>query len=159
MPRRYIPTTNAVAALLLFASLSGCTKKVPVQPPAPPPLIDHSIILSWTQSFANNPPCSATLTTSCIAGFDEGYLAGGTTQTQLHQDAASVCTGQTQPEACTATFNATLPIGSIVFYVATTYKDQNGAAGVTSAAISAAVQVGADAATAVTVKLNDQPLT
>ena len=149
------PTTSAALCLTLIACLCGCTKQVAVQPPAPSPAVDHSITMSWQQSFANNPPCSQTVAVSCISGFSEGYLAGGTTQTQLHADTAAVCSGSAQPELCTSTFNGVLPIGAIVFYVSTAYKDQNGAAGVTSAAVSAPVPVGADVAVAVTVKLND----
>jgi hypothetical protein len=123
----------------------------PVTPPAvdehKKPLEDHSISLTWQQSFVNNNACSSTVTTSCISGFNEGYVVGASqTQTQLHTDAAAVCTGTTQPEICTSTFNGLVPIGNVIFYVATTYVDQNGAAGVTSAALSAPVAVSADKA-------------
>jgi len=132
--------------LLLSLLLSGCAvRRVP-----PPVIVDHSIAFTWNQSFANNGACSATVTTSCISGFNEGYLSGAT-QVQLHTDIATVCTGSTQPESCASTFNGILPIGNIVFYVVTTYVDQNGVAGVTAAALSSAVPVGADAATNVKV--------
>lgn len=118
----------------------------PNSKPKPRPVEDHSITGTWNQSFANNGACSSTVTTSCISGFNEGYLQG-TTQVQLHTDVVSVCTGTTQPETCTSTFNGILPIGAITFYVATTYVDQNGVVGMTPAALSVPVQVSADPAT------------
>ncbi|MGH9487130.1 MAG: hypothetical protein ACRD04_06010 [Terriglobales bacterium] len=48
-----------------------------------------------------------------------------------------------------------MPIGNVVFYVVTTFNDQTGKAGATAAALSPAVAVGADSATAVVVKIND----
>ena len=135
--------------LALFALLAGCTYKT--KPPAPPPSQDHTLTLNWNQSFANNPPCSSTVVTSCISGFNTGTLTG-TTPTQLHNDPAGVCSGATQPEACTTTYNAQLPIGSITFYVETTFVDQNGAAGVTARTTTASpVAVAADTPSSLTV--------
>ena len=82
-------------------------------------------------------------------------LSGATTEVQLHTDTLSVCSGATQPESCTSTFNATLPIGDVAFYVVTTYNDQNGAAGATAAATSPAMSVGADKAQNVTATINN----
>jgi hypothetical protein len=137
-----------ILALLLVACGSVQTKT-----PAPTRgLQDHAVSLSWQQSFANNGACSAAITTSCITGFNEGYLVGAAqTQLQINTNSAAVCAGTIQPEACTANFNAVLPIGFVVFYVATTFVDQNGAAGVTAAAMSPGVQVAADHAVNVTV--------
>ncbi len=133
----------------------GCKAKA-VPPGSPPsPSADHSITLNWDQSFANNPACATASTTSCIAGFDEGYVQSDGSDVQLHTDGPSVCAGTTEPEGCTSTFNGTLPIGNVVFYVVTTFNDQTGKAGATAAALSPAVAVGADSATAVVVKIND----
>jgi hypothetical protein len=118
--------------------LSGCASAKP-----PMSFEDHAVTLTWSQSFANNGICSTTVTTSCISGFNEGYVIG-TTQTQLNTASPSACTGTTQPENCSSAFNAVLPIGNVVFYVATTYIDQNGTAGVTASALSPAVLVPAD---------------
>ena len=147
--RHFGKFTLALFSLSLVLALHGCAAHKPIAPP-PPADLDHSITMKWNQSFANNGACSGSVTTSCISGFNEGYL-NGTTPVQLHNDVASVCTGSTQPEACTSTFNGVLPIGNIVFYVATTYVDQNGAAGVTAAANSAGTPVASDAAQNVTV--------
>lgn len=108
-------------------------------------LVDHTITLTWNQSTVNNGFCSSTVTTSCISGFNEGYVVG-TAQTQLHTDTPAVCSGTTQPLNCTSTFTGIVPIGNDVFYVVTTSLDQNGAEGVTTAALSPAVPVSADAA-------------
>lgn len=141
-----------LACSLLLMALVGCAAHVPVSSPTPAKKRndDHSISFTWNQSFANNGACSATVTTSCISGFNEGYLSGAT-QVQLHSDTSGVCTGATQPEPCASTFNGVLPIGAVVFYVATTYVDQSGVAGVTAIATSSPVQVGADASTNVKV--------
>jgi hypothetical protein len=149
----------AIAGLIAFITwgVGGCKAKAPVNPaPSPSPAAaDHSITFTWNQSFANNQPCSASLTESCISGFDEGYVSG-TADIQLHSDAAGVCSGTTQPENCTSTFNGTLPIGNVTFYVTTTYVDQNGnALSVATPALSSPVAVGADPASNVAVKIND----
>ncbi len=140
----------ALLALILF----GCAAHNPIPPPVPPNSLDHSITLTWNQSFANNVACSGTVTTSCISGFNEGYLSGAS-QVQLHTDTTAVCTGTTQPEACTSTFNGLLPIGSVTFYVTTTYVNQSGVAGLATPADSPAVPVGADSATNVQATINN----
>jgi len=154
-------------ALVLLILLVGCHHQVVVQPPA---AADHSITVNFNQSFANNGLCSTTVTTSCISGFDEGYVTGTLSTTtvpapctstvttncanQLHTDTGAICSGSTQPEACTSTFSGILPIGSIVFYVVTTYVDQNGNAGETTPALSSAVPVVADTSTNVVVTVH-----
>ncbi len=117
------------AALLAALACAGCAaQKTAVNPPAPAPANgDHSITLTWQQTFADSPACSSTVTASCISGFSEGYVSGSS-QEQLHTDTTAVCTGSAQPETCTSTFNGVLPIGVVTFYVNTAYVDQNGAA-------------------------------
>ena len=154
--KRFLFCCVVLAAIVASCvAIVGCPKYPGVTPPAPPPAADHSITLAWNQSFANNPPCSATITTSCIAGFNEGYLAGGANEVQLHSDSPASCSGTSQPESCTSTFNGTLPIGDVTFYVKTAYKDQDGADGVTAAATSSPVSVGADKAENVTATINN----
>ena len=138
---------SVFAFVLLFAGCGSITNLVPKPSGG---LQDHAVSLSWQQSFANNGACSTTVTTSCISGFNEGYLIGST-QFQVNTNTSAVCSGTIQPESCTANFNAVLPIGLVVFYVTTTYVDQNGAAGVTAAAFSTGVQVAADHPVGVTV--------
>lgn len=140
---KMIKQVGVAAVLVLF--LTGCAAHV-TPGPKPGPIVDHTITVTWNQSFVNNNACSATIKTSCISGFNVGYIVGSA-QTQLHNDPASVCTGSAQPLACTTTFNGLVPIGNVTFYVATTFIDQNGAAGVTTAANSPGVPVAADAAT------------
>lgn len=146
--------------LIFVALLGGCGGNA-----------DHSITLTWTQSFANNGSCSSSVTISCINGFVEGYVTGTLPTTgpppacsssvttncghQLNSDVAGVCNQTSAPAACTSTFNGTLPIGSLVFYVATTYIDQNGTAGTTAAAVSSPVTVAADVPAGVTAKINN----
>ena len=147
----------SMGLILSLLLLTGCSASRQISAPQPskyPKAEDHSITLTWDQSFANNNACSATVTVSCISGFNEGYLQGAT-QVQLHVDTTAVCTGTTQPEACASTFNGLLPIGNVTFYVVTTYVDQNGVAGVTVPALSAPVAVGADPATAVGAHINN----
>lgn len=111
--------------------------------------------MNWQQSFANNGACSSTVTTSCISGFVEGYLDTTGKQVQLHTDTTAACTGTTQPESCTSTFNGLLPIGAVTFYVATTYANQSGSAGTTAAATSQPVTVAADTPVNITVTVNN----
>jgi hypothetical protein len=132
-------------AVFLLLGCGGVRNPITVNTQQHKKLEDHSISMTWQQSFVNNNACSSTVTTSCISGFSEGYMVG-TSQTQLHTDTAAVCSGTTQPENCASTFNGLIPIGNVVFYVATTFIDQNGAAGVTSAALSPPVPVSADKA-------------
>lgn len=138
-------------ALVVALWLTGCAGQAPIAVNPPPISTDHTLIFAWHQSFTNNPPCSATLTTSCITGFNEGYLDATGKPVQLHTDTAAVCSGTTQPEACTSTFSATFAMGQITFYVETTFVDLTGAANVTARDLSTPVLVGADAATGVTV--------
>ena len=140
----------ATALLVAMLALAGCPKSTTVTPPAPPPTnADHSITFTWTQTFADNSPCSTTVTTSCYTGFNEGYLAG-TTLTQLHTDTTAVCTTATSAN-CTSTFNGTVAIGTVTFYVNATYLDQNGVAAVTSTPAEGSTAVTADSPTALNV--------
>lgn len=138
----------ALATLLLLV-IGGCGVHSTTVPP-PTGNLDHTITMNWTQSFANNSPCSSTVTTSCFTGFNEGYTIG-TTNTQIHTDTTAVCSGTTQPEACTSKFNSTLPLTSVVFYVTATYLDASGNAGVTGQAVSTAQTITADVPSSLTV--------
>jgi hypothetical protein len=137
--------------LPLIVLLGGCTKTTAINPPAPPPNADHSVTLSWSQSEADSPVCSSTVTSSCLSGYSEGTV-NGTTFTSLHTDTMAVCTGTTEPLACTTTFNtAALPIGSVTFGLVLDYVNATGTAS-TLAAITTAtpITVAADAPTALT---------
>jgi len=151
----------------LTAVLTGCAVKAPLPSPTPVGAADHTITLTWSQSFADSPACSSTVKASCISGFTEGYLSG-TVQEMLQADTAAVCTGSAQPESCASTFNGVIPIGVVNFYVDTAYIDQNGAACSGAAAGTAGgaadcllatgttanpPTVGADAATAIAAKI------
>ena len=139
----------SMALISSLLGLTGCQSSVrPIQnnQPLHPKLEDHSISLTWNQSTVNNGFCSSTVLVSCISGFNEGYISGTATQNQLHNDLPAVCSGTNQPLNCTSTFNGVLPIGNVVFYVVTTFVDQNGVAGLTTAALSPAVLVSADPA-------------
>lgn len=140
---------NLVLSLALV--LAGCARRAPAPVIPPAPNLDHSIAMNWQQSFANNGACSSTITTSCISGFVEGYFDVTGKAVQLHTDTAAVCTGTTQPENCSSTFNGILPIGNVVFYVGTSYVMQTGASGTTASAPSLPAVVAADQATNVTV--------
>jgi hypothetical protein len=137
---------KSLLLLPLVALLAaGCTKNTAVNPPAPPPNADHSVTLAWTQSEADSPPCSATVTVSCFSGYSEGTVNGGTFAS-LHTDTMAVCTGTAQPMPCTTTFNtAALPIGSVTFGLVLNYVDQTGTAKSLAAVTTAtATQVAAD---------------
>jgi hypothetical protein len=136
--------------ILPFFLLIACAHNTAVAPPTLPPSspADHSITLSWTQSFADNFTCSSTVTTSCISGFQEGYVSGST-NVQQHTDTTAIC--NTTSGACTTTYSGTLPIASVTFYVVTTYVDASGIPGTTAATTTASpVQVAADAPTGLT---------
>ena len=140
--------------LPLLVLLCGCPKSVVVSPPVPPVNPDHTVTLSWSQSEADSPVCSGTVTSSCLSGYSEGTVTG-TTFTSLHTDTMAVCTGTTQPLACTTTFNtAALPIGSVTFGLVLNYVDQNSAAQALPAVTTAAPTiVAADAPTALVAKV------
>jgi hypothetical protein len=134
--------------VLLFA---GCHNNVVTPPVVPPTNADHTVTLSWSQSEADSPVCSATVTTSCLSGYSEGTMSGATF-TSLHTDTMAVCTGTAEPLSCTTTFQtAALPIGSVTFGLVLNYVDQNGAAQKLAAVTTAsAIQVAADSPTALT---------
>ena len=145
-----------LATLFIMFALCGCPKSTPVTPPAPPPVgsVDHSITFTFNQTFADNPACTASIITSCINGFDEGYISGTSTQNMLHSDSSAICTGSAQPEPCMTTFNGTVPLGPVVFYVITTGVNASGVAIVSTATMSSAVTVSVDPAAAVVVTVN-----
>ena len=108
----------AILALLL----AGCAAHV-----TPPTPVDWTITPQFNYDFTNYQICSATVTTGCVSGFTWGYL-NGTTQVPLKTSATTICTGTTQPEACTDSQNAQLPIGSLTFYVEANYLSLAGTA-------------------------------
>ena len=143
----------ALGSLLLALVFTGCAAGHMGAPPPVNP--DHAISITFAYNFADAPPCSASVTKSCINGFQEGYLQGAS-QVQLHTDTTAVCTGSSQPLSCTMNFNAVIPIGSLTFYVVATGLDQNGAATTSNPANSSPVQVGADAPANVNVTVSEE---
>lgn len=124
--------------------LASCTKTVPVTPPAPPPVNkDWLITASFGYNFTNYMQCSATpaggpsVTTGCITGFTWGYLNAQGAQVPLKTSSVTVCSGASQPQACTDTANSQLPIGSNSFTIVVNYIDSAGKPQVTSPVTSA----------------------
>src|ERR1700683_1296435 len=96
--------------------LASCTKTVPVTPPAPPPVNkDWLITASFSYNFTNYMQCGASITSGCITGFTWGYLNAQGAQVPLKTSPVTVCSGASQPQACTDTANSQLPIGSVTF--------------------------------------------
>jgi hypothetical protein len=113
---------NRTCTLLVFALLAaGCSGHRPIRPPVK----DWTITVTFNYDFTNFPQCSATVTKGCVNGFTWGYLQG-TTQIPLKTSPVSVCTGATQPEACTDSANALLGIGTVVYYAQANGIDNNG---------------------------------
>lgn len=137
--------------LPLVVLLAGCTKTVAVNPPTPPINPDHTVTLAWSQSEADSPVCSTTVTSSCLSGYSEGTVSG-TTFTSLHTDTMAVCTGTTEPLPCATTFQtAALPIGSVTFGLVLNYVNASGTASSLAAIAAAApIAVAADAPTSLT---------
>lgn len=145
----------AVAGLVLFVAvlLGGCPKQTTVNPPANPPANgDWTITATWNFDFTNFVPCSATVAKGCIQSFTWGYLTG-TVQVPLKTSAASVCSGTTQPEACTDTVNGTVGMGAVTFFCEANYVDNSGNAGVTSQDESSPVNVATGSPTNLAVSL------
>src|ERR1700683_2746453 len=98
--------------------LASCTKTVSVTPPAPPPVNkDWLITASFSYNFTNYMECSASVTSGCITGFTWGYLNAQGVQVPLKTSPPAVCSGASQPQACTDTANSQLPIGSDTFTI------------------------------------------
>lgn len=138
--------------ILIAALLCGCaTQSATVSPPAGPGINpDHVISMAFNQSFADNPPCSTTVTSSCISGYLEGYISATGVDTQLHTDTIAICNATSG--ACTTTFNGIIPLGSLNFYIVQQYIDQNSRAQVSPALNTASpTQVNTDPATGLTV--------
>lgn len=137
-----------LVALLCFAGCHNNTATVPTTPPAN---ADHTVTLNWSQSEADSPVCSSTVTTSCLSGYSEGTVSG-TTFTSLHTDTMAVCTGTTEPLPCTTTFQtAALPIGSVTFGLVLNYVNSSGTASSLAAITTAtSITVSADSPTALT---------
>jgi hypothetical protein len=122
--------------------LASCTKTVPVTPPAPPPVNkDWLITATFSYNFTNYMQCSASVTSGCITGFTWGYLNAQGTQVPLKTSPVAVCSGTSQPQACTDTANSQLPIGSDAFTIVVNYIDSAGKAQVTSPVTSASPTV------------------
>lgn len=116
-----------IALAVMFIVLGGCTKSTAVNPPTPPPNVDHTVSYTFQYNFSDAPICSTTVTSSCVSGFIEGYSVNGAL-TQLNTDTTSICTASTtQPESCSGSFQSSvIPIGNVTFYIEATGKDQNG---------------------------------
>jgi hypothetical protein len=117
--------------------LAGCAAHNPPKPPINP---DFLVTVNFNFDFTNFSPCSGTVTTGCINGFKWGYLSGSN-QVVLKTSAPSICTGSTQPEACTDSTNTKLPMGSLTFYALATFVDNTGAAGVSDPGVTAVPSV------------------
>ena len=112
---------------------ASCTKTVPVMPPAPPPVNkDWLITASFSYNFTNYMQCGASVTSGCITGFTWGYLNAQGTQVPLKTSPVTVCSGASQPQACTDTANSQLPIGSDSFTIVVNYIDSTGKPQITS---------------------------
>jgi hypothetical protein len=119
--------------LIALLWLASCTKSVPVTPPAPPPANkDWLITATFSYNFTNYMQCSASsasganVTSGCITGFTWGYLNAQGTQVPLKTSPVTVCSGASQPQACTDTANSQLPIGSNTFTIVVNYIDSAG---------------------------------
>src|ERR1700689_4682827 len=126
--RQKIPARLILLTILAtLICLSSCTKSVPVPPPAPPPVNkDWLITANFSYNFTNYMQCSASVTSGCISGFTWGYLNAQGAQVPLKTSAVSVCSGASQPQACTDTANSQLPIGSDTFTIVVNYLDSTG---------------------------------
>lgn len=132
MKTESLPVKKLLAVLFLVACCAGCANRVsPTPPPPSPPEKDFTIDVTFNYDFTNFAACSATVTTGCISGFTWGY-SQGTSAVALKTSATSVCTGTTQPEACTDSVNSQLPMGSLTFYVVANFINNAGVAGSTA---------------------------
>jgi hypothetical protein len=129
-----------ISSALLW--LASCTKTVSVTPPAPTPVNkDWLITASFSYNFTNYMQCSASVTTGCITGFTWGYLNAQGAQVPLKTSPVTVCSGESQPQACTDTANSQLPIGSDNFTIVVNYIDSAGKSQVTLPVASASPTV------------------
>ena len=112
-----------LACLLLC--LTGC--KATVTTPPTSPQKDWAISWGFSYNFTNYAVCSASVTTGCISGFTLGYQ-NGATFVPLTTVTTTACAGTTQPETCTGTFNAQLPIGTMTGAVEANYLNNAGVA-------------------------------
>ena len=121
---------------------ASCAKTVPVTPPAPPPVNkDWLITASFSYNFTNYMQCGASVTSGCITGFTWGYLNAQGTQVPLKPSPVTVCSGASQPQACTDTANSQLPIGSDSFTIVVNYIDSTGKPQITSPVTSSSPTV------------------
>jgi hypothetical protein len=137
-------TAKIFQTTILIASLwlASCTKSVPVTPPAPPPINkDWLITATFSYNFTNYMQFSASVASGCITGFTWGYLNAQGVQVPLKTSVVTVCSGTTQPQACTDTANSQLPIGSNTFTIVVNYIDSAGKPQVTPPVTSAAPTV------------------
>lgn len=137
----------AIATLML----AGCSTQ-PVHittPPPPPTTVDFPVTVTWQYDFTNFFPCSTTVTKGCINTFSVGYQSGSM-QVVLNTAPVTACTGTTQPESCTTSFNTKLPVSpspGLTWSVVTNFLDVNGNAGSTSAAPGNTTPINASVAT------------
>ena len=137
--------TARIFLLTIFSTslwLASCTKTVSVTPPAPTPVNkDWLITASFSYNFTNYMQCSASVTSGCITGFTWGYLNAQGVQVPLKTSPVTVCSGASQPQACTDTANSQLPIGSDTFTIVVVYIDSAGKSQVTSPVTAASPTV------------------
>jgi hypothetical protein len=115
---------------------------VSVAPPAPPPVDkDWLITASFSYNFTNYMQCSASVTSGCVTGFTWGYLNAQGAQVPLKTSPVAVCSGASQPQACTDTANSQLPIGLDTFTIVVNYIDSTGKSQITSPVTSASPTV------------------
>ena len=68
-----------IGLAILAIVLAGCPSNAPAPtpPPTPTPPVDWTIDANWQFQFTNFPPCSGTVTKSCVSGFSWGFIESG----------------------------------------------------------------------------------
>ena len=107
-----------------------------------------TLSLKWTYDYVANPACSATVTRSCVTGFEYGTTPdGGTTLVKI---------GQFSTAATIQSFTQAFPYGPVMFYMRTMAVDSNGATVYSLVSLAPTINITASAVKSFTVTITAQ---
>ena len=111
-----------------------------------------SITLTWTYNYSVDPPCSTTVTTNCVSGFEYGTTPdSGKTLVKIGIAPNATPAAGSTSTSLSVQFTQGPPYGAVVYYARTSGLDVNGNVIYSTPALASSVQVTPTAPTNLTV--------